>query len=285
MQRGKPSYYCKADCWECTGTEVNNLFKTASMSKCSKDDCGKDVKANQNILQCKVCDDYYHNKCAGVADKDYASLKKVPNAHWLCDLCNHGYEKMITKMGKMNGEIKLLKQELDEVKKGVGKNTFNIDKMEQYSRKDSIRLSGIEDPHTKDEDTNDKVIKVAADMGITLTNEDISVSHRLGKVTSEHARPIIVKLVKRDTKKIIMMSKKKLKDNNNYKEVYINEDLTASRYKMLRELRDLHESAWTREGKIIVKEAENKFFTVDSYQDFCKLKWSENRLKELDILQ
>ena len=119
-------------------------------------------------------------------------------------------------------------------------------------------------------------------MSITLTNEDISVSHRLGKVTSDYARPIIVNLVKIDFKKI--MSKKKLKDNNSYKEVYINEDLTASWYKMHRELRELHESAWTREGKIIVKEEENKFFP-DSYQNFCKLYWSENRLKELGILQ
>ena len=132
------------------------------------------------------------------------------------------------------------------------------------------------------------VLKVADDMGVTLVAEDISVSHRLGKVESDYNRPVIVKLVRRAVKRTLMMKKKHLKDKEGYKDVYVNDDLTTNRYRIVKELRAQNKTAWTRDGKIIikeVKEGEDQFTTIDSYQDFRKLNWSEEKLSDLGILQ
>ena len=57
------------------------------------------------------------------------------------------------------------------------------------------------------EDTDDLVRELAADIGVTLKSEDISVSHRLpGRPGS--TQPIIVKFVRRNTKTAMMKSKR-----------------------------------------------------------------------------
>lgn len=251
-----------------------------AVTPCGIAECDKEVKTADKALQCEVCDFWYHTKCVAVSDKDYPTMKKK-GVHWICQFCERGSKKLMGLMSKMHTELTEVKEELKEAK-------FNIDRLEQYQRKDSTRLAGIPDPHTKDENTDEAVIKVAKDMGIEIKPEDISVSHRLGKVTAPYNRPLIVKFTRRDTKKKMMMNKKNLKEKAGYREIYINDDLTSNRYKIAKELRRLHDSAWTREGKIIVKEVnegDSKYTTIDSYQDFCKLNWSEEKLTELGILQ
>ena len=115
------------------------------------------------------------------------------------------------------------KAELDGLKKEVQLQKFELDRLEQYSRRESIRICGVDE--TTGEDTDDLVRELAADIGVTLKPEDISVSHRLpGRPGS--TRPIIVKFVRRNTKTTMMKNKRKLRDANR-KGVYINDDLTS----------------------------------------------------------
>ena len=83
-----------------------------------------------------------------------------------------------------------------------------------------------------------------------------------------------------------MSAKKNLKDKDGYKEVYVNEDLTRNRYKICKELRKQKKPVWTHDGKIFTKIEEDKTITIDTYKDFTgKLEWSEDKLKQLGILQ
>ena len=54
---------------------------------------------------------------------------------------------------------------------------FVFDKLEQYGLRDTIRVNGI--PETGGENTNEIVRAFAADIGVTITTYDISVSHRM----------------------------------------------------------------------------------------------------------
>ena len=54
-----------------------------------------------------------------------------------------------------------------------------LNNLEQYSRRECVEISGI--PEVKDENTNDIVIKVGSLIGLDITGNDISVSHRLPK--------------------------------------------------------------------------------------------------------
>ena len=125
------------------------------------------------------------------------------------------------------------------------------------------------------------VVDVARKMGVALADADISVSHRTG---ADGAGPIIVRFARRE-KKIEMMRKKK--NLGNEAGIFIEEDLTRIRHRMLYEIR--HDSrttkTWTIEGKIFAmmkegeganaKEAKKTFKNPD---DLYKLGWNEERL-------
>jgi len=133
--------------------------------------------------------------------------------------------------------------QIDNLKQETQKHRFEIDRLEQYSRRDSLRIIGMEE--SNGERTNDIVISLARDMGVDIHPNDISTSHRLphgrrNQNTTDRPRPraIIVKFVRRDTKGLIMRNKRKLKDSR--RNVYVVDDLTPLRNKILRELKKRH---------------------------------------------
>ncbi len=88
-------------------------------------------------------------------------------------------------------------------------NRFELDRLEQYSRKDSVRIFGI--PETPNENTNDLVIDLGQEIGVEIKPEDISVAHRLPpKCGKDGNKPIIVKFVQKDTKDKLMKNKRNL---------------------------------------------------------------------------
>lgn len=68
-------------------------------------------------------------------------------------------------------------------------------------------------------------------------------------------KAIIVKFCSRKTKNIIMIKKKNLRDMQGYNRVFINEDLTGLRQRLLGYVKSLPnvESAWTIGGRILAK--------------------------------
>ena len=100
-------------------------------------------------------------------------------------------------------------------------------------------------------------MKVAGDMGVHITERDISVrlsvSHRIGKKMRTKPRPIIAKFVRRDTKTAIMRNKSNLKGLDGYKSVFVNDDLTTMRSKLVYELKrdESVTRVWTMNGKIM----------------------------------
>ena len=72
-------------------------------------------------------------------------------------------------------------------------------------------------PETVDENTDDVVIGIAHDMGVDISSNDISVSHRLPKSRTMSERPIIVKFIRRNTKTARMINKKTLRTIDRYR--------------------------------------------------------------------
>lgn len=131
-------------------------------------------------------------------------------------------------------------------------NKYDTDKLEEYMRRDNVRLTGIDEDEDEDETILEtKVINVAAEIGVELGPRDISIAHRLGKPETGKVRPIIVRLCHRKKKSELMKKKKELKGKP--KKIYINEDLTPLRVSMLKMVKDHSdvESATTVDGKIL----------------------------------
>ena len=188
---------------------------------------------------------------------------------------------------KLTEQRKEMEAANNKVKKEVQCQKFELDKLEQYGRRENIKIFGV--PSSAEENTNDIVVKVASNMGVNISDEDISISHRLPSSRSDRPKPIIVKFVRRNVKTELMKKKKVLREKEETKDIYIEEDLTPMRSKIVRELRNDKENVirvWTIEGRIhcLVRE-ENKESrkVINSPEDLLKIGWSVEKLKNIGV--
>ena len=63
---------------------------------------------------------------------------------------------------------------------------FCADSNEQFGRRDNIRISGVE--KFNDGVVFERVLEVASDIGVTISEQDISLCHHLPSETQDHAQ-------------------------------------------------------------------------------------------------
>lgn len=162
--------------------------------------------------------------------------------------------------------------------------TNRMDSMEQYSRRTCLKFSGI--PEERGEKTDDIILRIANQFILPKEQQrmelhQISRSHRVGPPRDNNLpRDIIVRFVSYRDKARVFGNKRNLKNfnqnpSNKYK-IYINEALTKPRAQLYYEVRKLVnnrevDSAWTYDGKIIVKTHKNRKITIETEEDFRKL--------------
>ncbi|KAK6166637.1 hypothetical protein SNE40_023284 [Patella caerulea] len=153
-------------------------------------------------------------------------------------------------------EIHDLKYELSSVTLQLnGKLNERCDDLEQYGRRNCIRISGITE--TPNEIVENKVIEVLKQIIPTIASNDIQNSHRVGKPIMGNPKKIIVRLSSYKTKVSIMRGKKVI--NSAEDNIYINENLTRYRTHIFKNARksfksNLINGCWTRDGKIFIRE-------------------------------
>ena len=157
---------------------------------------------------------------------------------------------------------------------------WKVDANEQYSRRENVRISGIDEQTTSNSpSTNQIVIDTCRKIGVEITERDISTSHWLpGK-----RKTIIAKFIRRDTKVEIMKNKNKLTK----KDPMISEDLTRARHMILREIRDDPNiaRAFTRDGNIrcVLKDSDGneKTVTIKTPDDLKQIGWNDDDIRWL----
>lgn len=130
--------------------------------------------------------------------------------------------------------------------------TYDNDRQQQYSRRESVRISGVtQESNESPEQLEKKVMRVMTDAGVKVKPDDISAMHRAGKPRSG-PKAILVRFVSRRTRAELMKKKKTLKEKNGYDRVYINDDLTPLRARLLGYVKTLEgvQAAWTIDGRI-----------------------------------
>ena len=137
----------------------------------------------------------------------------------------------------------------------IRKNYYYNDSNEQYSRRESIRIHGL--AYAKDEKVEEvekKAMKVFEDAGLEIEDRDISILHRAGK-EKDGTKPILVKFISRKTRNDVMKMKKNLKEKEGYEGVFITDDLTPLRMRLLGYVKKLPgvKKAWSYDGKIKVE--------------------------------
>ena len=129
-----------------------------------------------------------------------------------------------------------------------------IDRQEQYSRRNSILLHGI--PECKGEVTHDVVAKIIwKNINDTIiTVDDVSRSHRIEKYHPQrkNLKSVIVKFARYNVRDRSFSNKRTLKR----KQISISESLTKLCSMKLKEARDRYTFAnvWTQDSKIMFKD-------------------------------
>ena len=159
------------------------------------------------------------------------------------------------------------------------------DALEQYGRRNILRVSGI--PESENEDTDEIILHLASDMGVPMSSSDIDRSHRVGKPedksrtgtrkSKKSTRDIIVKFSTYNARRKLFQIRKELRttENEDLKKIFINEDLTKLRSEILFEARNLRRvnklnSAYSSDGKLFVRDKQDKKYQLSSLNDLVQ---------------
>ena len=161
-----------------------------------------------------------------------------------------------------------------------------MDAANQYSRRNSLRISGVTEfvgtplpqpfaglsassaivdmsskakkiPTVSRKDTDAYVLKMCHDMGVQMSIDDIDRSHRSGKSIPSKSRDILVKFATYRARNRLFTARSSAKDKG-YADIYVNEDLTSERSRLLYVARQLIKAkslsqAWSHDGTILFK--------------------------------
>lgn len=206
---------------------------------------------------------------------------------------------------ELHKEIVVLKKQLTDLHgkiKARDEKIFALEKkcddMEQYSRQNNMRITGI--PESKDENTESVVLTIAEAMGATLDGTKIERCHRVGPKKDDGAhRVIIVRFVSWKSKSELMRCKKNLAKikceglfptldwplplpgtNRQGKpfahRIYLNEDLTKGRATAAAKARRMVKSGqlkevWIGGGSVHVRDKAGAAFIINSVSELDRL--------------
>ena len=173
-----------------------------------------------------------------------------------------------------------MENEIDSHKSKICALESKVDQLEQYSRKNSIRIQGL--PEDTDEDTPKIIVQFFnEEMKTSITNIDLDNAHRLGRVNEINRtspRDIIVKFTSYLKKEELMQKRSSLKRNPKTSKIYINDDLTPTKAKIFHLTRLLQKekkivNTWNRDGVTFIKQSESsKPLPVKSVEQLDRIK-------------
>ena len=111
-----------------------------------------------------------------------------------------------------------------------------LDAIEQYSRRNCLKIAGI--PESAGENTDDLLLALSNDkLNLNIDVQDMELSHRVGPKRSVSHRDIKVSFLSYRTRAIVYQSRFKLFKLRLHDRIYINESPTKPRMLVMKEVR------------------------------------------------
>ena len=157
-----------------------------------------------------------------------------------------------------DSKISLKDEEIEKLKEKNQLLEERLDEMEQYSRRNSIRISGVAE-------TTDVSEFISAKLNIDVSDQ-IDRCHPVGKRNADDKpRPLLVKFLNYGSREKVLKGRSKLKGSG----IYINEDLTKSRSEIASKCKSLKKekkitNTWIRDGTIFVKRIDDRVIRINS---------------------
>lgn len=173
----------------------------------------------------------------------------------------------------MKTQYDTLQKQHNELRDQFDDLELTVDQQEQYSRRMCLRISGITGDEGKpDENTNAKLLSMAAKYNIELNNNDIDKSHRVTKFKLNVSRPILVKFTNSSARQRVMDARKSLGPG-----VFVQEDITMFRQNLSYQARQLVraktlERTWIAGGRVQARLANSDKFLITCQNDIEDIK-------------
>ena len=212
----------------------------------------------------------------------------------------------------------VVESRVDALARSVMINKDMNEQHDNYIRRDQCKIAGVPLANVVDgdgkivthEDTHQLVIDFMAKIGVKAEKADFSRCHRLAPskntsrgatnrqgqaatVADVPAKPpmIVVSFVRGDLRTELFRNKKKLEDTEGCKDIYVHDNLTSARAKLLRQLKAAHDvkKAYSIGGKLKVvldkgNGREETHLLDHLFLDIeKKLKWSKDRIDQLKL--
>ena len=114
-------------------------------------------------------------------------------------LIETAFEKVTTKIDEKLDPIQTMRDDLQQIQESLDQHKrlmkYELDGLEQYTRRDNVKIAGIAED--EGEDLAAKVMSIASDVGVPLSRQDLSAVHRVGKQKQGKPRPTICRFTSR----------------------------------------------------------------------------------------
>ena len=163
----------------------------------------------------------------------------------------------------------VLTKNVTQISDQLSRVQIDIEETKQTFREKNIRLVGLPENETQESscELRDKINEFSQQhLKISdICKEDIEAVNRMGQKNENKHRDVIVRFKNRDTRNEFYRGRRKLYDPTTKRSttgVYVNDDLTPYRQRLLFDARNLRKratifSVWTFSGTIMVKAEEN----------------------------
>ena len=153
-----------------------------------------------------------------------AFIKALQNANvvsTLKDIFSIELRKEITELKQL---VKDKETKIKDLEKQVCELESSVDSLEQYSRRNSLRISGV--PEKEHESPVEVALElINKQMNVEMDHSALDRVHRVGRIKDGTSRPLLVKFATYRERHRVYRAKKTLKSNNSNR-IFVNEDLT-----------------------------------------------------------
>ena len=222
------------------------------------------------------------------------------------------FEKLHTEIESLRTTISRKEERIKSLETKVEKLENDQDELEQYSRRNSLRVAGI--PEDNEQDPVDAVLSLFnATMSMSAADEevrpeDLDRVHRVGKGERGKTRQILVKFATYRVRRRVFAAKRRLNPRHRdwtgpaneghgpgtgavreepagapdpHARVFINEDLTRVRYTLLFNARKAKregtiDGCWSADGQVLIKSKAGRVIPINCDKDLNEAKAQRN---------
>ncbi|XP_073843989.1 uncharacterized protein [Musca autumnalis] len=248
------------------------------------------VENKDDFIECDNCSKIYHARCEKIDKKRFEHLLKNKDEEFLCQFCSgvnkSNIEKQLHRMEEKLNNIDRLMESVEFMSskfENLMKNTFENSKRIENVEKENVKLKGevktlqetvkmLNDHRVKkdciingisvQENKNavETVIEISETVGVEISESNIDEAYFLKKNNSNNKKQsLIVKFNTKSTKDKLMEAKNKLKNNDNTKQVYINDLLSKESLELFNYAKSLktvgYNYIFTKGSRIFVKKS------------------------------